>query len=88
MYGLLFKQIIWQIPRVSIRQFQRGRSISQYVRKSIGPERWMNVLDFQRQARRISDCLHTFQLAWEYLLFDNRMIQARTRLVCLLVRST
>jgi hypothetical protein len=25
--------------------------------------------------------LQAFQLAWEYLLFDNRMKQARTRLV-------
>ena len=25
--------------------------------------------------------LQAFQLAWEYLLFDNRMIHARTRLV-------
>jgi hypothetical protein len=30
---------------------------------------------------RIGVCLYPFQLAWEYLLFDNRMKQARTRLV-------
>jgi len=39
------------------------------------------ALDFSQRSRRISDCLLSFQLAWEYLLFDNRVKQARTRLV-------
>jgi hypothetical protein len=42
-------------------------------------------LTLPRQICRVGDCLPTFQLAWEYLLFDNRVKQARTRLVSALI---
>jgi hypothetical protein len=38
-------------------------------------------VDISGGSRRIGNCLLFFQLAWEYLLFDNRVKQARTRLV-------
>jgi len=51
------------------RDFNKGQNI---------PE---NSFDIHRSIGIIKNCLLFFQPAWEYLLFDNRMNQARTRLV-------
>jgi hypothetical protein len=63
----------------------RGAVEKRSKRISIGAI--LNLVDIPLLSRRIGDCLLFFQLAWEYLLFDNRVKQARTRLVSrLLVR--
>jgi len=58
-----------------------GRSVLRPYERNVGFAAAQNSVDFLGQSCRLSDCLLFFQPAWEYLLFDNRMIQARTRLV-------